>query len=244
MKAPIKLLSWAALAVGGVLATTADARAWHHESVYKSKTVVRGAPAFPMMTVPVVGGGTVRTGTESFIVGGGAELFPVVRSGFGTEAFPVVRSFGTEAFPILRTGGGGRESASVTESGRVSSSNTGAGAGTGGGGTVTPPPATTVCPEVLSRLKEVETKLDKLETRLIGIEQKVDSLIAERERRMRDERDARFAETIISSINTSQAKARADNNAALIGLIEEMTKAPDKQNKERIDALRRALITP
>jgi hypothetical protein len=225
MKAPNKLLTWAALAVGGVLATTADARAWHHDSVYRSKTVVRGAPAVPV--VPVVGG-TVRTGTESFFVtGGGIEFSPVVRSGFGTEFFPIVR-----------TGGGGRES-SLTEAGPVAK-----GSGSGGGGTVTPPPATTVCPEVLSRLKDVENKLDKLETRLIGIEQKVDALIAERERRMRVEEQARFAETIISSINASQARARAENNAALIGLIEEMTKPADKQNKDKIDGLRRALITP
>lgn len=230
------LLVWPALAVGGLLLSAGDAPAFffHHGGVYKQRTVVRGGH----------GGAPVVYGAPAGRVG------PVTR----TEFFPLAPTFGTEFYRLgatefypLTTAGaefyplGGLRSAQENalldafraESGRLSSK--------GSPGGATAPAPTAGCPELAGRLDKVEARLGALETRLTGIEAKVDALVAERKDRGRAEEQARLVEQIVTAVNNQQNQVRLENNRALVGLIEELAKPAAERNKERVDALRKAL---
>lgn len=230
------LLAWPALAVGGLLLSAGDAPAFffhHHGGVYKQRTVIRGGH----------GGAPVVYGAPAARVG------PVTR----TEFFPLAPTFGTEFYRLgaaeyypLTTGAefyplGGLRSAQESalldairaESGRLSSK--------GSSGGATAPAPSTGCPELAGRLDKIETRLGTLETRLAGIEAKVDGLMAERKERSRVEEQARLVEQIVTAVNNRQEQIRLENNRALVGLIEELAKPAADRNKERVDALRKAL---
>lgn len=236
--------AWPALAVAGALLTAPDAAAFwlHHGPVYKQRTVVRGGGHGGPV---VIGGAGPRIGTatrtESFLLGtgfvGGAEVVPLST---GAE-FYRVGGFGAESFGL---GGGlqtAREAAVLAEAGRLLSKS-----GTGSPAPQATPAPAAACPELVGRLDKIETRLGALETRLTGIEAKVEAIVAERQRQAQDEEETRVVRRIVEAVNAQQTVARVQTNRALVELMDELAKpeAERVKNKERIDALRRALTTP
>jgi hypothetical protein len=234
-------LAWPAVAVAMVTLATPDAAQGFGRDVYRSRTVIRGGSPV-VLGAPGVRVGT-GTRTESFL------LAPRVVT--GAESF----LFGTTGAEFFSFGPGraSQENSLLAENAQLKAELSKK--SPGGAGTPPPatPPAPTVttttvaCPELVGRLDKIEGRLGALETRLVGIESKVDVLMAERAARARESERAALLADVRLAVRDEQdrlvvqlAERRAADNKALVGLIEESAKG-DKADKDKVAKAKEAL---